>query len=92
MKINYDGQEYTIEEICAPRYRIYCKEIDVYIVLSMEWKGGSYFKIDTVYKGGKAYSAQRYHYKWIPLCREATFIVAKEKGLWDYSNNELKIL
>lgn len=87
MKLNYDSQEYTIENVVANLYNIIGNGVRIHF--ECEWKGGSYFKIKSVTKNGKCYQAQRYHYKYIPLVREATFVIAKEDGLWDYKNNEL---
>lgn len=91
MQIEYDGKKYKIEEITGPAYRIYNNTVS--IVLWMEWKnGGSYFQIKSVSYRQRTYTAWRYFYKWIQLCREATYIVAKENGLWDYTENTLRKL
>lgn len=91
MNINYDGQVYKIDEITAPEYRVYNDTVS--IVIQAEWKnGGSYFKIKSVSYRQRTYTAQRYFYRWIPICREATYKIAKENGLWDYTENTLRKL
>lgn len=91
MKIEYDGQVYKIDEITAPAYRIYNDTVS--IVIWAEWKnGGSYFQIKRVSYKQRTYTAQRYFYKWVPICREATYKIAQENGLWDYTENTLRKL
>ena len=89
MKLNYDSSEYTIYNVVANQYRIVGNGVEIFF--ECEWKNGSYFKIKSITKNGRTYQAQRYYYKYIPLVREATFVIAREDGLWDYKNNELHI-
>ena len=70
IEFGYEDNLYRID--CSnpyPNFRLY---------------GGSYFQIKSVTRNGKTYSAQRYHYKYIPLIREATYKIYNEIGLYDY--------
>ena len=87
MKLNYEGSEYTINNVVANQYRIVGNGIELYF--ECEWKCGSYFRIKSVIKNGRCYQARKYLIKYIPLVREATFKVWQENGLYDYSRNEM---
>lgn len=86
MILNYNGTEYNVEQITGDYFRLYNK--DITIKFSAEWKNGSYFKIHTVSYGDKCYSSWRYHYKWLPLVREATYLIYKNNMLYDYTNQK----
>lgn len=88
-KFNYNSSEYTIEELFGGRYVIVGN--GVRILFDCEWKNGSYFKIKSVTKNGKTYQAQRFHYPYIQVVREATFVIFKECGLYDYNKHEFHI-
>ena len=45
------------------------------------------FKIKSYFDGKRAYQAQKYHYKLIPLVQEITFELLKKDALWDYKND-----
>jgi len=85
MTITYDGVEYNIYNEVANQYRAVSKDVEIWF--ECEWRGGSYFKIKSVSYGGRTYKAQRYHYFWLQIVREATFMIAKTDGLWDYKEN-----
>ena len=84
IEFGYEDNLYRID--CSnpsPNFRLYGHGIEIFF--TAEWKhGGSYFQIKSVTKNGKTYSAQRYHYKYIPLIREATYKIYNEIGLYDY--------
>lgn len=62
---------------------------NTYICFEAEGKnGGLYSKIKSLVKNNRAYTAQRYLYKYIPFIREATFILCLNNYLWDYEVNE----
>lgn len=86
-EFNYEDSKYTITNVVANLYNIIGNGVRIHF--ECEWKNGSYFKIKSVTKNGRTYQAQRYFYNYIPLVREATFIIAEKDGLWDYKNNEL---
>ena len=54
-----------------------------------EYKCGTYFKILSYYDmhTKRCYTAERYHYKIIPLVRSMTFELLKNGFLWDYKCN-----
>lgn len=86
LNFNYNHSTYTIEELFGGRYVIAGN--GVRILFDCEWKNGSYFKIKSVTKNGKTYQAQRYHYPYIQVVREATFEIYKNCGLYDYTNHK----
>lgn len=86
MKLNYDSSEYTIENVVANLYNLVGNGVRIFF--ECEWRNGSYFHIKSITKNGKTYQAQRYHYPYIPAVREATFMIFKYCGLYDYRNNE----
>lgn len=94
MKLNYDSSEYTIENVVANLYNIIGNGVRIHFECEWknedycEWKNGSYFKIKSITKNGRCYQAQRYHYKYIPLVKEATFEIYKTTGLYDYTNHK----
>lgn len=90
MTIMYEGVEYKIYNEVANQYRAVSEDVEIWF--ECEWRGGSYFKIKSVSYCGRTYQAQRYHYSYIPIVREATFEIAKTDGLWDYKNNSLHTL
>ena len=90
MKLNYDSSEYTIENVVANLYNIIGNGIRIHF--ECEWKNGSYFKIKSITKNGRTYKSPRYWYNDIPVVREATFVIAKEDGLWDYKENKVHFL
>ena len=83
-----DGyQVWSVDMSCPPPlYRVYGNGIEIFF--HAEWRHGSYFKIKSVSYNGKTYQAQRYHYKFIPLIREAVYNIFKEYGLYDYGDNK----
>lgn len=85
MKLEHNGETYTVEQVTGDVYRIYNK--DTAIVITVEWRNGSYFKFRSASYNGRSYSAQRYSYKWISLMREATFLIAQTDGLYDYEHD-----
>jgi len=88
MQVSYNGWDYTIEQIEGNLYRIFNTDRELYIVMSVEYRSGTYFNIQNVTKGEKEFKAQRYIDKWIPLAREAAFVIAKEDGIYDYQHNK----
>lgn len=86
VKFNYNGSDYTIEDVVGGMYIL--KGKGFHVLFECEWKNGSYFKIKSVTKNGKTYQAQRYHYQYVPAVREATFIIFKKVGLYDYKNHK----
>lgn len=62
---------------------------NAYICFEADGKnGGLCFKIKTLVKNNRAYTAQRYLYKYIPFIREISFILCINNYLWDYELNE----
>lgn len=57
------------------------------IVFTAEYRNGTYFKIKSYFNGKRAYTAQRYHYKLIPLVQEMTFALLQAGYLWDIKND-----
>lgn len=85
MKIEYEGVEYKVEQVTGNIYRAYNKDCGV--VFDAELRhGGSYFMFRSAWVGDRTYSAWKYSTKWIPIMREATYMIAKTDGLYDYQN------
>ena len=83
--MQYDGVSYNIYNEVANQYRLVGNGLQIWF--ECEWRGGSYFNIRSVTYGGRTYWAYRYQTKYIPIVREATFIIAQNHGLWDYEKN-----
>lgn len=82
-----DNEKWKIDMTCPPPlYRVYGNGIEVFF--HAEWRHGSYFKIKSVSYNGRTYQAQRYHYKYIRLVREAVFNIFRQYGLYDYGDNK----
>ena len=64
----------------------YCVNADKTLWFEAEYKNGTYFNIKSYYDGKRVYTAQRYHYKFIPLVQEMTFKLLQAGKLWDYKN------
>lgn len=84
LPIIYNEKVYKIYNETANLYRLINNEIQIFF--EAEWKNGSYFKIRSVRYNGKTYEASRYHYKFIPIVREATYEIFRNNGLYDYTN------
>ena len=88
----YDNREWCIDcDNTPPLYRILgeYEGMKVEIWFHAEWRSGIYFKIKSVTYKGRTYQSPRYHYKYIPLVREAVFEIFKKDGLYDYGKNEM---
>ena len=68
-------------------YGFYCSNKGKTLVFQAEYRNGTYFKIDSYFDGKRAYKAQRYFYKLIPLVQNITFELLKNGYLWDYKND-----
>ena len=87
MVVKYDDLKYNIEQVTGDIFRLWGNGLE--IKFTAEFKHGMYFKISSVTKrNGKTYVAQRYHYPYVSLIREATFVIWKEMGLYDYDNQQ----
>lgn len=90
MKLEYDGETYTVEQISGDLYRAYTPTKGV--SFGVEYRGGTYFKFWSAYIGERAYSAWSYATRWIPIMREASNLIAKTDGIYDYQHNVFKKL
>lgn len=82
--LNYDGNEYKIFEAHpAALFRAIGNGIEIFFQAEGR-NGGTYFHIKSVTKNGRTYTAQRYHYPYIAIVREASFILRQNNELWDY--------
>lgn len=87
MVVNYDGKTYNVEQVTGDIFRCYGNGVE--IKFTAEFKNGMYFKISSVSKkNGKTYVAQRFHYPYIQLIREATFVIWKAGMLYDYQTQQ----
>ena len=89
IEILYNGnfQKWNLDCDCTPPlYRILNDDVKIWFVA--EWRNGCYFHIKSVTYNGKTYETQRYHYKFIPLVREAAFWIYENEGLWSYTDNK----
>lgn len=68
-------------------YGFYCANAGKTLVFNAEYRNGTYFKIKSYFDGKRAYKAERYFYKLIPLVQEMTFELLKNNKLWDYKND-----
>ena len=83
MKLEYDGETYTVEQVTGDIYRAYTPTKGV--CFTVEGRiGGVYFKFRSAHIGNRTYSATRYSYRWIPIMREASYLIAKTDGVYDY--------
>lgn len=90
--ITYEENEWLVDTCCTPPlYRIVGKDcgMNVEIWFHAEWRHGTYFRIKSVTYKGRTYQSPRYHYKYVPLVREAVFEIFKKDGLYDYGKNEM---
>ena len=86
-EIEYDGKTYRVECITGNLYRAYNGLCGV--VFEAEIRGkGTYFKYRSSSDGKRGYSAWRYSYKWIPIMREATYLIATKDGLYSYETDK----
>ena len=78
---------YQVEEITAPLFRAI--NDDYIITFESEYKSGVYSKIKSVYnkKNNRAYTAQRYFYKFIGEIQTISNSMLRRGWLWDYKNN-----
>ena len=87
--LNYDSEDYIVEQITGNLYRIrkFCRHDEEFtITFEVECRNyGQYFKIHHLYKNGRTYDSSRFHYKYIPLIREATTLIWLEEGLFSYT-------
>ena len=65
----------------------YCVNNGKTLYFNAEYKGGTYFKINSYSDGKRTYTAQRYLIKMIPTVQEMTFQLLQHGYLWDYKNN-----
>ena len=79
--------KYTIDQIVSNKFRLYDERENEVIRFTAEWNEGLYFKIDNITKNNRFYQAWRYFYKYIPIVREASYILALNGYIWDYKNN-----
>lgn len=84
--VNVNGAEIKVENVNSCLYRAFLS--DCVVFFSAEYKNGTYSKIKSVTKGGKTYSAQRYHYQYIPVVRDIAFALLKADKLWDYARQQ----
>lgn len=93
MKLEWNGKKYTVEQVTGDVYRVYQPGEYTGVVFTVEHRNsGSYFKYRSSWKNGRTYSAWRYSYKWIPVMREATYLIARTEGLYDYQENDFYML
>lgn len=88
MKYCYVNHIITVDgwNVYAEPHGFYCANAGKTLWFEAEYRGGMYFNIKSYYDGKRAYTAQRYHYKFIPLVREITFKLLQMGKLWDYKN------
>lgn len=68
-------------------YGFYCANNGKTLVFEAEYRSGTCFRIKSYFDGSRAYTAQRYFYKLIPLVQKMTFELLKNNKLWDYKND-----
>lgn len=92
MNVQYGGKIYKVEQVTGDVYRVYNVADNTGAVFTTEYRNGTYFKFRSAWKGSRGYSATRYSYKWIPIMREAAYLIARTEGLYCYTDGKWYII